>query len=111
MPTYRPTNAGLQTKGTLWGMFDPTTTAVLAGVFMGTVIFTFASISALKVNWVFATIVFFALPNTITLAAIFFLIMGKPPRYLLDWCDSCILRRIACRLDKIDEPRLPIDLQ
>jgi hypothetical protein len=93
MPTYRPTNAGLQTKGTLWAGFDPSTSALIAGVFMASVMVTFATISALKLSWLIAVPLFFVAPNAVLLATVFFLIMGKPPRYLRDWAESRILGR------------------
>jgi hypothetical protein len=103
MPTYRPTNAGLQTKGTLWAGFDPSTSAVVAGVFMASVMVTFATISALKLSWLLAVPVFFVLPNAVLLSAVFFLILGKPPRYLRDWAESRLLDRTEVDLTRLAE--------
>ena len=102
MPIYRPTNSGLQTKGTLWGGFDPAVSSIVAGVFMVSVMFTFGAISVLKVSWTMAVPACFLLPNAVLFAVIFSLIMGKPPRYLLDWLDSRILGRA-----EVDLARLP----
>jgi len=104
MPTYRPTNAGLQTKGTLWAGFDPMTSGIVAGVFMVSVMMTFASISVLKLSWLFAVPVLFALPNVALLSVVFFLIMGKPPGYLRDWFESRILERTEANLTRFTEP-------
>ena len=107
MPTYRPTNAGLQTKGTLWAGFDPSTSAVVAGVFMASVMITFATISALKLSWLLAVPVFFVLPNAALLSAVFFLILGKPPRYLRDWVESRLLGRTEVDLTRLAEMEPP----
>ncbi len=93
MPTYRSTNSGLQTKGTLWAGFDPLVSAIIAGVFLITVMVTFATITVLSVPWIIVLPLFFLLPNFLLLGVVFFLIMGKPPRYLADWADSRLLRR------------------
>jgi hypothetical protein len=103
MPTYRPTNAGLQTKGTLWAGFDPMTSGVVAGVFMVSVMATFAAISVLKCSWLFAVPVLFALPNGTLLSVIFLLIMGKPPGHLRDWFESRILERKETDLTRLAE--------
>ena len=104
MPTYRPTNAGLQTKGTLWGGFDPMTSGIVAGVFMVSMMATFAAISALKCSWMFAVPVLFVLPNVALLSVVFFLVMGKPPGYLRDWFESRILSRREASLPQLVEP-------
>ena len=104
MPTYRPTNAGLQTKGTLWAGFDPMTSGIVAGVFMVSVMATFAAISVLKCSWMFAVPVLFVLPNVALLAVVFLLIMGKPPGYLRDWFESRILERREAALPQLVEP-------
>lgn len=104
MPTYRPTNAGLQTKGTLWGGFDPVTSGIIAGVFMFSVMGTFAAIAVLKLSWVFVVPVVFVLPNAGLLSVIFLLIMGKPPGYLRDWCESRILEQTQADLTRLAEP-------
>ncbi|WP_342751199.1 hypothetical protein OH491_27585 (plasmid) [Termitidicoccus mucosus] len=70
MPTYRPTNAGHQTKGTLWGGFSPAQLAALTGVFMGAVMLTFVSIIVMKINIWLAVIFIFLLPNTLLLLVI-----------------------------------------
>lgn len=93
MPTYRPTNAGLQTKGTLWAGFDPMTSGIVAGVFMVSVMATFAAISVLKCSWLFVVPVLFVLPNAALLSVVLLLVMGKPPGYLRDWFESRILER------------------
>jgi len=93
MPVYRPTNAGVQTKGTLWAGFDPNTSAAIAGVFLGSVMFTFAAIAKGKMPWALAVPGLFLLPNVLLLSIVFFLILGKPPRYLRDWAESRILAR------------------
>jgi hypothetical protein len=103
MPTYRPTNAGLQTKGTLWAGFDPMTSGIVAGVFMVSVMATFAAISVLKCSWMFAVPVLFVLPNVALLAVVFLLIMGKPPGYLRDWFESRILERREASLPQLVE--------
>ncbi|WP_145929159.1 hypothetical protein [Termitidicoccus mucosus] len=110
MPTYRPTNAGHQTKGTLWGGFSPAQLAALTGVFMGAVMLTFVSIIVMKINIWLAVIFIFLLPNTLLLLVIFTLIMGKPKRYLRDWLESRIVGRTTVQLGKISEPS-PIDLE
>lgn len=110
MPVYRPTNVGLQTRGTLWAGFDPSTSAVVAGVFMASVMITFATISALKISWLLAVPVFFVLPNALLLSAVFFLVMGKPPRYLRDWVESRILGRTEVNFPQMAEPEPPDDL-
>ena len=101
MPTYRPTNAGLQTKGTLWAGFDPMTSGIVAGVFMVSVMATFAAISVLKCSWMFAVPVLFVLPNVALLSVVFLLIMGKPPGYLRDWFESRILGRKEAALPQL----------
>ncbi len=93
MPTYRPTNAGLQTKGTLWAGFDPMTSGVVAGVFMVSVMATFAAIAVVKCSWLFAVPVLFVLPNVALLSVVLMLVMGKPPGYLRDWFESRIMER------------------
>ncbi|MFI5337711.1 MAG: hypothetical protein ACHQ5A_13060 [Opitutales bacterium] len=108
MPTYRSTNSGLQTKGTLWAGFDPLVSAIIAGVFMVSVMLTFGTISVLHLSWMLVVPVFFLLPNFLLLGVVFFLIMGKPPRYLPDWADSRILGRTAVHLGDIREPE-PFD--
>lgn len=107
MPVYRATNAGLQTKGTLWAGFDPTVSSVVAGVFMISVMFTFAAISVLKMAWTMAVVGFFLAPNLLLLAAIFGLVVGKPPRYLLDWLDSRVLGRTEVELARVSVPDAP----
>jgi len=107
MPNYRPTNAGLQTKGTLWAGFDPSTSAVIAGVFMASVMITFATISALKLSWLIAVPLFFLLPNALLLATVFFLIVGKPPRYLRDWAESRLLGRCEFSLTALGRLETP----
>ena len=104
MPTYRPTNSGMQTKGTLWGGFDPMTSGIIAGVFMVSVMATFAAISVLKLSWMFAIPVLFVVPNGALLAVVFLLIMGKPPGYLRDWFESRILERTQADLTRLAEP-------
>ena len=104
MPTYRQTNAGMQTKGTLFAGFDPATTSILAGVFMLSVMATFASIAVLKMAWWFPVLFFFALPNLAILCVVFFLIMGKPPGYVRDWADSKILGRAEVNGAAVSEP-------
>jgi hypothetical protein len=104
MPTYRPTNAGLQTKGTLFGGFDPTVSTILAGCFMGNVMLTFGSISALHTPWYIVVPFFFILPNAVLVSVVFFLIMGKPKRYLRDWFESRLLGRSEVDLNDIAEP-------
>lgn len=94
----------MQTKGTLWAGFDPATSTVVAGVFMASVMVTFATISALRVSWLLAVPLFFVLPNVLLLAAVFFLIIGKPPRYLRDWAESRILDRTQVELTAVAEP-------
>jgi hypothetical protein len=109
MPTYRPTNAGLQTKGTLWAGFDPTTSGIVAGVFMVSVMATFAAISVLKFSWLFAVPVLFVLPNVALLSVVVLLVMGKPPGYLRDWFESRILERKETGLNWAEELP-PLDL-
>ncbi len=108
MPTYRTTNAGLQTKGTLWAGFDPMTSGIVAGVFMVSVMATFAAISVLKLNWLFVVPVLFVAPNGVLLAVVFLLIVGKPAGYLKDWFESRILERTVSDLTLLQEPT-PID--
>lgn len=110
MPTYRPTNSGLQSKGTLWAGFDPTVSAIIAGVFMLTMIATFVGITVLHVSWMLVVPVLFVLPNVLLLAAVFLLIMGKPPRYLADWADSRLLGRGEVRCRNMSEPE-PFNLE
>jgi hypothetical protein len=107
MPIQRPTNSGLQTRGTLWAGFDPTTSSLVAGVFMVSVMFTFGAISVLKVSWVFAVPVCFLLPNLLLLTVIFALVLGKPPRHLRDWLDSRVLERNGVDLRRVPEPVAP----
>ena len=107
MPTYRPTNSGLQTKGTLWAGFDPTISSLVAGVFMVSVMFTFAAISVFNLSWLFAVPVCFLLPNLLLLAVVFGLILGKPPRYFLDWLDSRVLGRTGVDLAQLPEAGAP----
>ena len=104
MPTYRPTNSGLQTKGTLLAGFDPATSAVVAGVFMVSIMVTFAAISVLKVAWFVALPVCFLIPNAALLSVIFFLIMGKPPGYLRDWLESRVFGWTGVDLTSLPEP-------
>ena len=66
---------------------------VESGVFMVSVMATFAAISVLKCSWMFAVPVLFVFPNVALLAVVFLLIMGKPPGYLRDWFESRILER------------------
>lgn len=107
MPTYRPTNSGLQTKGTLWAGFDPTISSLVAGVFMVSVMLTFGAISVFKLSWLFAVPVCFLLPNLLLLAVIFGLILGKPPRYFRDWCESRVLGRTEIDLTRLPETMAP----
>lgn len=107
MPTYRPTNSGLQTKGTLWGGFDPTISSLVAGVFMLTVMATFGAISVVKLSWLYAVPVCFLLPNLLLLGVIFTLILGKPPRYLRDWFDSRVLGQTGIDLTRVPEASAP----
>lgn len=104
---YRATNAGLQTKGTLWAGFDPTVSSVVAGVFMVSVMLTFAAISVLKVAWTVAVPSCFLAPNLVLLAGIFGLVVGKPPRHLLDWLDSRVLGRTEVELSRVSESEAP----
>jgi hypothetical protein len=69
------------------------TSGVVAGVFMVSVMATFAAISVLKCSWLIAVPFLFVLPNVVLLSIIFLLIMGKPPGYLRDWFESRILAR------------------
>lgn len=108
MPTYRPTNSGMQTKGTLWAGFDPMTSGIVAGVFMVSVMATFAAISVLKCSWLFALPVLFVLPNAALLSVLLLLVMGKPPGYLRDWVESRILERKEAEAPWTEEPP-PID--
>ena len=107
MPTYRPTNSGLQTKGTLWAGFDPTVSSLVAGVFMVSVMSTFAAISVFRISWLFAVPVCFLLPNLLLLAVVFGLILGKPRRYFLDWLDSRVLGRTEADLTRLPETTAP----
>ena len=104
MPTYRSTNSGLQTKGTLWAGFDPAVSAIIAGVFMVSVMLTFATISVLHLPWMLVVPVFFLLPNFLLLCVVFFLIMGKPPRHLRDWADSRLTGRTEIHQGRLAEP-------
>lgn len=107
MPVYRVTNAGLQTKGSLWAGFDPTVSSVVAGVFMVSVMLTFAAISALKVSWTMAVPACFIAPNLLLFAGIYGLMVGKPPRYLMDWLDSRVLGRTEVDLTRVPVPEIP----
>ena len=104
MPTYRSTDSGLQTKGTLWAGFDPMVSSLIAGGFMVTVMVTFATITVLKLSWLLVVPVFFVLPNLGLLSVVLFLIMGKPPRYLADWADSRLLGRTTVHCHALMEP-------
>jgi hypothetical protein len=104
MATYRTTNSGLQTKGTLWAGFDPVVSSIVAGVFMVTVMATFATITVLHLSWMLVLPFCFVLPNLLMLVVVFYLIMGKPPRYLADWVDARILQRDEVRCEQLTEP-------
>lgn len=108
MPTFRPTNAGLQTKGTLWGNFDPQTTTIVAGVFGATVMCTYGAIAGLRLAWYFAVGAFFVLPNAILLFVVFALIQGRPRGYLRDWLATFVFGRVAVDHRAITEPERPI---
>jgi len=65
---------------------------------------TFAAISVFKLSWMVAIPACFVLPNAVLLLVIFSLVMGKPPRYLLDWLDSRVLGRTEADLTQLGEP-------
>lgn len=110
MPTYRPTNAGLQTKGSLLGGFDPATTAILSGVFLGSVLTTFGSISMLHASWYIIVPCFLLAPNLAVLFVLFTLVIGKPKRYLRDWFESRVLGLTEVNASNIHEP-VRLDLE
>ncbi len=76
----------------------------MAGVFLVSVMVTFASISALKLSWVVAVGLFFLVPNGLMLAVVFGLVMGKPPKYVRDWAESRLLGKTRLNLEGMAEP-------
>ncbi len=74
---------------------------------MVSVMVTFGTVSVLKFPWLIALPGFFLLPNGVLLAVLFFLVMGRPPRYLRDWFESRVLGRTeveALNLPEIEQP-------